>query len=139
MRLEEERRVLRALGQAEQLLSLIQSRPDLPARDMEEEESPQRREEIRRFSQLTAQDLRARVGRLPVGRRPVLGGEEGRAQRELQGEFFAGALGGVRQRCEQFYSPAREHNGLLIGEDAGRIPSRSQEIVRGPREVSCRL
>src|SRR4051794_18343275 len=57
MRLQEERRVRRALCQAEQLLSLIQSRPDLPARDMEEEQSPQRREEIRRLSQLTAQDL----------------------------------------------------------------------------------
>ena len=40
MRLQEERRILSALSQAEQLLSLIQSRPDLPARDMEEEESP---------------------------------------------------------------------------------------------------
>jgi hypothetical protein len=97
MRLKEERRVLRALGQAEQLLSLVQSRPDFPARDMKEEEPPQRREEIRRFSQLTAQDVRTRVDRLNVGRRPVPGGKKGRAQGDLQGEFFAGALEGVRQ------------------------------------------
>jgi len=40
MRLQEEPRVLRALGQAEQLPPQIQSFPDLPARDVEEEVSP---------------------------------------------------------------------------------------------------
>ena len=54
MRLQKERRVLRAFGQAKQLPSQIQCCLDLPARDVEEEQSPQRREEVRRFSQLTA-------------------------------------------------------------------------------------
>src|SRR5262245_1697722 len=40
MRLQKEPWVLRALGQAKQLLSQIQSRLDFPARDVEEEQSP---------------------------------------------------------------------------------------------------
>ena len=64
-----------------------------------------------RFSQLIAQNVRARVGHLNVGRRPVLGGKQGRTQGDLQGELFAGALWGVRQGREQLYSPAREHHG----------------------------
>src|SRR5438874_1122491 len=82
--------------------------------------------EGRRSSQLTGQDVRARVDRLNVRR--CLGGKKGRAQVDLQGEFFAGALGGVRQRREQFDSPACEYYGLLIGEDAERVLSRHQEI-----------
>ena len=139
MRLQKESRILRALGQAKQLPTLIQCCLDLPARDAEEEQSPQRWEEVRRFSQLTAQNVRARVGHLNVWRRPVLGGKQGGAQGDLEGELFAGALGRVRQGREQLYSPAREHHGLLIGEDAGRVPGRHQEIVRGLREVAGRL
>jgi hypothetical protein len=40
MRLEKERRILRALGQAEHLLSQTKPCSDLPARDAEETESP---------------------------------------------------------------------------------------------------
>ena len=54
MRLQKERRILRAFGQAKQLPSQIQCCLDLSARDVEEEQSPQRWEEVRRFSQLTA-------------------------------------------------------------------------------------
>src|SRR5262245_7185577 len=75
MRLQKERGVPRALGQPKQLPSLIECCLDLPARDAEEEQSPQRREEVRRFSQLPAQNVRACVGHLNVGRRPVLGGK----------------------------------------------------------------
>ena len=54
MRLQKERRIPRAFGQAKQLPSQIQCCLDLSARDVEEEQSPQRWEEVRRFSQLTA-------------------------------------------------------------------------------------
>ena len=69
MRLQKERRILRALGQAKQLPTLIQCCLDLPARDVEEEQSPQRWEEVRRFSQLTGTE-RARACRPSQRRAP---------------------------------------------------------------------
>ncbi len=93
MRLQKERRVLRALGQAKQLLSQIQSCLDLPAGDAEEDIVPITPGRDPAILPTHGTDVRARVGRLNVGRRPVLGGEQGRAQGDLQGEFFAGARG----------------------------------------------
>src|SRR5579884_4296730 len=53
-------------------------------------QAPQGGKKLRRFPNLLTQLVRAFIGPLDLGPRPALGSDQGRSQRDLQGEFLAG-------------------------------------------------
>ena len=99
--LQEESRVLHALGQAQELLPQLARRLELRPHQIKHPQSPQHREELRGLPHLLAQLPRPGVGLFHFRGRIALGGHQRRAQGELQRQFLLGALGGVRQGLEQ--------------------------------------
>ena len=64
-------------------------------------QSPQHREELRGLPHLLTQLARPGVGFLHFRGSIALGGDQRRAQSDLQRQFLLGALGSVRQGLEQ--------------------------------------
>ena len=98
---QEESGVLRALGQAQELLRQLARRLQLAPHQIKRPQPKEHREELRGLPDLLAQLPGAGVGLLPLPGGKAFGGHQRRAQSEVQREFLLGALGGVGQGLEQ--------------------------------------
>src|SRR5262245_46169869 len=95
--LEEERWVLEALGESEELLSQLPRRVELRPRAIKPPEPSQRGEELRRLPHMPTQLQGPGVCPLHLRGCSAFGSEQGQAEGGLQDRLVLGALGGVRQ------------------------------------------
>src|SRR6266851_5522824 len=98
---QEEHRMLHALGQTEELLPESISRLQLPTHYIKLRESPQHREELRRFSSTLTQLPRPCVCLFHFRSGIAFSSHERHAQGNLQCEFLLSTLGAVWEGLEQ--------------------------------------
>jgi hypothetical protein len=99
--LQEEARVVEALGQTQALLAQLVRRLMLPSDVIKHPESYQNREELCRLVELLTERAGAGVGMFYFQGRIAFGHPQQPAQGALQLQFLLGALRGVGHRCEE--------------------------------------
>src|SRR5262245_12894725 len=112
--LEKKRRILQAVGQGKTLLPQFQRCLVLCPYDIEDPQSPQDGEELRRLTYLLTQRSRPSIGSPCFWGSPTFGRAQSRTKRDLQVELLLGALGGVRACPEHLQPLAEVRNGLQV-------------------------
>ena len=106
--------ILLSVGDGEELFPQGERRGEIPSRGVKCTQPIQDLRDLERLSHLQTQLLRAGVGLFHSGSSIPLRGYQRRAETQVEGEFLAGAGGGVRQGLEQCKSRSEVGDSVRV-------------------------